>query len=340
MQVVGLQRGVKALFARYDRTASGRVAYGPMIRQLLEEDPDGERTTEMRNALTTLRRSLARHGIHGVLQLQDAMAACDSSGKGQMMRREVVEALGVAGVKLRDGPAAAILVELDRGGARKVSTAAVLEAVRGIMVARRRVLVNRAWDALTARGSGAKGSVTMADVITLLKDNGATWLEDDASVRCGGRGSGGLRGAAWLPTHPAPTPTTSHPPPKLQTPHLAWAFPDEAVTFAQFLAFHRSVSCVIADDKEWVAFITDSWGVSTDVPIASLTLPGTVEYRLQCTLAASRLLPGAAAGGAGRSPPGSALRTSRPSTVSSSLRSHALSGRAVSTATAAPRFEL
>ena len=105
------------------------------------------------------------------------------------------------------------------------------------------------------------------------------------------------------------------------------------MTAAQFLAFHRSVSCMVADDGEWAAFVSDSWGVPTDVPVASLTLPGTVEHRLQCSLAASRLLPAAAGGAGARSPPGSGVRSTRPSTVASGTRMRATSsGRALTSA--------
>jgi len=232
LNFVGVQRETKALFDRFDTDGSGVLSYEEFAAGLYGLIPNVKSDPETRSAVEKFRLKIAeRGGKNGIRTLMAILKELDTTGDKRLDRSELKDGMRDFGVNLSDREIDIILNAFDRNHDGYIDFEELLVGIRGNLSARRRALINMAFDVLDKEGTGV---VTKA-VITSTYD-----VTHDPDVYNGRKT-----------------------PDEVITEFMAqWGAEGGVITRDLFLDHYKDVSASIDDEDYFELMIRNAWHIS------------------------------------------------------------------------------
>lgn len=243
VNVVGNQRGVKALFERYDSDGDGLLVVDEFCQKLLGVVPDTQNSGALRNMFGALRRGIGKSlGLHGVRHMEGILASAASlDGESTISVTDFTVLASELGMRAAD--IAVIVAEMDLARTGRLAIPIVVEGVRGVLTRYRRQLLEAAWETIT----GGTGSTSVEGLAAVFDGS------MDARVVAGRLSAADVAA------------------------EMRVCFGSDA-SFDAFLVHGHNVSAVIEDDAAFAKTVEAMWGARTTLERSALVMPGTVEH--------------------------------------------------------------
>lgn len=260
---VGQQRGLEALFRRFDFEGTGRLHIDKFVAAAVARSlPNSASSPPVRVAFNNIRAALtkATGSVYGVAKflayLRDSASAAPVEGGAVgaaptlvVTPTQIRDAWTAFGCKIREQDVGTALSEINVAGRGSVEVDDVALALWGALSRTKRELAIRVWSAVAGTGETAPVEAFVS------------CLTDDAARN-------DLGASLSLIASPAPEGSTEGP----------------VVTYRDWLDFSKSVSAGFGGDEgkfsAWVA----SFGVDTVVARGSVLLAGSMSFGLHETL--------------------------------------------------------
>lgn len=245
LNFVGQQRGLEALFRRYDIEGTGHMGVETFVNLACRFVPDPTCTPPVRVAFSNMRAALrTAAGPFGVQVVINRMET-SAGGAPDISSSDFKALLRETGARTREQDVVTAVKELDIQKRETLDIAEVAFALRGRLSRFRRELVNRVWGEKIA---GAEGSASFEAVVGACS------------------GSGSLAGELAHVLTGA----------KLQS--------VGELAYGEWVAICKSLSAVVPADAEFASILSEGFGVDPTVDKSTVILSGSLYDGLHQTL--------------------------------------------------------
>merc|ERR1711991_1020778 len=161
LNMVGMRKGVKLLFDKYDNDCSDTINYQEFCSVVLGKRSDIDPNTK--SIIQKVKNMLIQHGgANGLRSMTVILRRFDTNRNGKLDEEELREGLDVYGIHPDPADKKKILRYFDRSGDGSISVTEFLRGLRGSMAKRRVRLVKKAFGLVDKTGDG---EITIKDLI-------------------------------------------------------------------------------------------------------------------------------------------------------------------------------